>query len=229
MRKIDARLLSAAHFVRQGAVFADIGTDHGYLPIFLLESGRISRAVCSDINAGPLDSAKRNALEHSLTDKIDFILTDGAQGLDVYGATDIAVCGMGGELIGRIISSAPFLKKTGLRLILQPMSRQELLRRCLYSEGFEIIGERYSYADGKYYLCICAEYVGTRAEIPDTLATLGIVPDADLSVYEGYLRTKRQALLKAMEGKRLGKEDFQSEENLINEIDSRIKSLNIGG
>ena len=78
---LDGRLLSVARLVRQGAVFADIGTDHAYLPLALLNERRISRAVCSDINEGPLDSAKANAKDAGLFDKMTFHLADGAAAL----------------------------------------------------------------------------------------------------------------------------------------------------
>ena len=66
---INARLLSAAELVRQGAVFADVGTDHAYLPLFLLDKGKIERAVCADINVGPLNSARANAHEAGASTK----------------------------------------------------------------------------------------------------------------------------------------------------------------
>ena len=85
----NARLASAAELVRQNAIFADIGTDHAYLPLFLLESGRINFAYCSDINEGPLASARKNAEERGMVDKMDFILTDGATVLRDRGITEI--------------------------------------------------------------------------------------------------------------------------------------------
>ena len=72
---LDKRLLSCADYVRAGAVFADIGTDHGYLPIFLLKRSHIKRAYLSDVNKGPLASAERNARAEGLSDKCEFILT----------------------------------------------------------------------------------------------------------------------------------------------------------
>ena len=90
---LDKRLLSCAGYVRAGAVFADIGTDHGYLPLFLLRSGRIERAYLSDVNRGPLSSAERNARDEGFYDKCEFILTDGAYALRDKGITDYAICG----------------------------------------------------------------------------------------------------------------------------------------
>ena len=83
---LDGRLSSAAKFVRQGARFADIGTDHAYLPIFLLRSGRIDYAFASDINDGPLASAIENAREAGVYSKMEFALADG---LDAIRDTDI--------------------------------------------------------------------------------------------------------------------------------------------
>ena len=149
---LDKRLLSCADYVRAGAVFADIGTDHGYLPLFLLREGRITRAYLSDVNRGPLSSAERNAAEEGLSDKCEFILTDGAAALCDKGITDYAICGMGGELITRIIGDAPHLFTEGTRLILQPMTKQECVRRFLVENGFSVITERFSFEIGRAHV-----------------------------------------------------------------------------
>ena len=215
---LDGRLLSVARLVRQGAVFADIGTDHAYLPLALLRDGRISRAVCSDINEGPLSSAMANAREAGLFDKISFHLTDGAAALSGEGITDAAIAGMGGELIADIISRAPFFKDGSVRLILQPMSRQAHLRRFLVSEGFEITDEDYSFSQGKYYVTLAARYTGTVHSLSDGEAELGrLLKKKCLSDEErGYLTQKKRALLRAAEGKRRGGLDASEEEKIIN-------------
>ena len=89
---LDARLAAAAHYVRRGAVFADVGSDHGYLPISLVESGAVSRAIASDISAGSLASAQRNVAEHGLSDRIATLVCDGIAPLEGLSPTDIAVC-----------------------------------------------------------------------------------------------------------------------------------------
>ena len=221
---LDKRLLSCAEFVRAGAVFADIGTDHGYLPLFLLREGRITRAYLSDINRGPLSSAERNARAEGLSDKCEFILTDGAAALCDKGITDYAICGMGGELITRIIGDAPHLFTEGTRLILQPMTKQECVRRFLVENGFSVITERFSFDSGKYYVTVVAEYTGANGEISDEDAELGfkMAHDGDRVEYLGYLEGKKKAALKALNGKIKGGVDTSEEEAALRLIEERI-------
>ena len=221
---LDKRLLSCAEFVRAGAVFADIGTDHGYLPLFLLREGRITRAYLSDVNRGPLSSAERNATEEGLSDKCEFILTDGARALADKGITDYAICGMGGELITRIIGDAPHLFTEGTRLILQPMTKQECVRRFLVENGFSVITERFSFDSGKYYVTVVAEYTGAKLEISDEDAELGfkMAHDGDRVEYLGYLEGKKKAVLKALNGKIKGGVDTSEEEAALRLIEERI-------
>lgn len=207
MRKsiLNARLLSAADFVRQGALFADIGTDHAYLPLFLLDEGRISRAVCADVNRGPLDSARKNAELRGHLDSVDFVLTDGAAALADMGVTDYAICGMGGELIADIISAAPHLRSEKINLILQPMTKQAYLRKFLLSEGFRITAERYSYDAGRYYVCMRVAYHGIPLPLSDEDAEIGLreFSDVDRAAHIGYLRSRLAPLAKAARGKEL--------------------------
>ena len=223
---LDKRLLSCADYVRAGAVFADIGTDHGYLPLFLLKSGRIERAYLCDINEGPLSSAERNAKADGLTDRCEFILTDGAAALSGKGVTDYAICGMGGELIARIIEDAPHLKEQGIRLVLQPMTKQEHLRRYLESVGFSILDERFSFDSGKYYVTMLAEYTAECREISDAEAQLGakVVHEADRVEYLGFLDGKIKAARKALLGKSAGGYATAEEEELIGRIEERISA-----
>lgn len=224
---LDGRLSSAAKFVRQGAVFADVGTDHAHLPIFLLKAGVISRAVCSDINQGPLDKARENARGAGLLSKIEFYLTDGAEALSGCGVSDVGICGMGGELIARIVEDAKWLHSSAIRLILQPMTRVAHLRRALASFGFRINAESYSKADGKRYVCLCASYDGKVREISDVEAEIGeFYSDYDNNNLQiDYLEAKKRAFLKIAEGKKLGGASADFEEKLILAIDARINAI----
>lgn len=223
---IGNRLLSASELVRQDAYLADIGTDHAYLPLFLLSEGRISCAVCADINKGPLENAKRNAEQCGLSDKISFVLTDGAKGLSGMGITDYAICGMGGELIAQIIEDSPHLKEKGVRLILQPMSRQEILRTYLARHGFEVLSESYSKEGGKYYLSMSVEFDGKRRNITEYEAEFGALAAARVNLSDaeaGYLKTKLAALERAAFGKLQSGEANSKEQLLLSEYKERTK------
>ncbi len=224
---LNARLCSAAQMVRQNATFADVGTDHAYLPLFLLDEGRISFAYCSDINEGPLASARRNAEERGREKQIELVLTDGAAALSGRGITDYAICGMGGELIADIIDRAPHLREKGVNLILQPMTKQAHLRKYLAKEGFSVIAESYCLDAGKYYLCLLATYTGEVRHIDDIQAELGgecrKMGDAYAEI--GYIEGKIKALTKAARGKRLGGEANPADEKIIQALKSRLTEL----
>lgn len=224
---LNARLLSAAELTRQDATFADIGTDHAYLPLFLLDQGKIKFAYCCDINEGPLASARRNAEERGRLSETDFILTDGAAVLSDKGITDYAICGMGGELIADIIDRAPHLKDKEVNLILQPMTRQEKLRAYLASAGFEITHESYSFDAGKYYVCLGATYCGECREISPIEAVAGsknaIFSNRECRIK--YLEAKLKSLERAYLGKREAGNQSDADKELIDELKDYIKNL----
>ena len=205
---LNARLFSVAELVRQGAVLADIGTDHAYLPIFLLERGMIRHAYLADINKGPLASAEENAREHGLLDKVTLVLADGAASLSESGATDYAICGMGGELIASIIDAAPHLRSSDIQLILQPMTRQAHLRRYLFENGFDIEREVYTTEGDKHYVVMQTCYTGERRTIDDSEAEIGVKSSefVNNSSRIEYLKTKYAALCRARIGKHGDKE-----------------------
>ena len=157
---LDTRLQSVARFVRRGAFVADIGSDHAYLPLWLVLSGRASRAVASDIVEGPVARARANVIRYGCEDRVTVIRADGLAGVRELPITDIVIAGMGGELIANIISAAGWVRNERYRLILQPMTHSEILRRELLAWGFFISDEALSMSkDGKkLYVTICAEF-----------------------------------------------------------------------
>ena len=139
-RPLSDRLLACCAFVRPGDRVADVGCDHGYLSIHLLQTGIASHVYASDVREGPLGSARRNAESCGITDRIDFFLSDGLQGLPRD--FDTLVCaGMGGDTMVSILSAAPWLKNCSYRLILQCQSKTPLLRRYLSENGWAISRE----------------------------------------------------------------------------------------
>lgn len=215
---LDARLRAAAAYVRQDAVFADVGTDHAYLPLFLLAEGRIRRAVLSDINEGPLSRAREHAATYPYLDKLSFHLTNGLEGLSEQGITDVAVCGMGGELIADILSRAPFVKNPEIRLILQPMSRPARLRAYLAAEGFSILSETYVSAAGKHYACIHAAFSGEPYALSPFEEEFGQYPDVGSEAFLNYLFAKERALTLAVRGMASGGGEAKEEKVLLSEI-----------
>ncbi len=161
---LDGRLTCAASFVRPGAVVCDVGTDHAYILVNLLQRGIATYAVASDINEGPLDRARMSAAKFGVTDRIRFVLADGLDGVhpEADGVNDIIVCGMGGELIARIVDEAAYTRTPDVRLILQPMTCAVELRQYLWDNGFDILEERLCEAAGKIYTCIHAAFDGQK-------------------------------------------------------------------
>ncbi len=160
---LDSRLGCIAEAIGSARIVADIGTDHGLLPIALLLHGRAERAVACDIRQGPLGSARRNAERYGVSDKVALVLTDGFHGVEAYSPDAVVISGMGGELIARIISEAPYLRE-GVRLFLQPMTRAESLRAYLAHSGFQITAEHLARDGERLYSVMEASFCGENAE-----------------------------------------------------------------
>lgn len=170
--KLPKRLDAISCFVRDGRVVADIGTDHAYLPIALLESGRCKKAYASDIGEGPLERARANIEERGLSDVITPILTDGAAYFEGL-ADEFIIAGMGGELIFSIISLAEFLKNENIHMVLQPMTKVPFLRRSLLENGFVIDDETLVKEDGKLYTVLSVFYDGKVRKPSDIECLVG--------------------------------------------------------
>lgn len=148
--QLDPRLRLCADFVRPGARMADIGTDHAYLPVWLEKQGRIRSAVAADIRTGPLAKAEEN-LKRYQTQQITVRLSDGLEKVLPEEAEDIVIAGMGGELIVKILSAAPWVRQAGRRLILQPMTCAPELREYLLQNGFSVLREEAVEVRGHVY------------------------------------------------------------------------------
>lgn len=145
---LSNRLLACCGFVHPGDRVADVGCDHGYLSIHLLLSGTARSVIASDVNQGPLDSARRNAEKYGVRENIVFCLSDGVQ--NIPKDFDTLVCaGMGADTMISILSAAPWLKSPQYRLILQCQSKTPTLRRYLSDQGYRICRETLA-QDGKF-------------------------------------------------------------------------------
>ena len=170
MKNFDDRLKAAADFARHGKRFADIGTDHAYLPIWLCENGISPGGVASDVNDGPVERAVKNINSVGLNDRIAVIKTDGLDGIDEYTPEDVFILGMGGDLISDILRRSDFIRNPDIRLILQPMTHADVLRQMLDEHGFYISDETVIRDGPRFYQIICAGYDGNcRQSAPEEL------------------------------------------------------------
>ncbi len=163
---ISKRLEAVISFVKSETL-ADIGTDHGYVPIGAYLGGRIKRGIACDVNAGPLEKAKRHIAAYNLSHVIETRLSDGFLAVSA-GEVDCAViAGMGGMLMIDIIKSGGHAVSGLKRLVLQPQLDVPAVRKFVREVGFSITDELMVYEDNIYYNIICCERVGSGTKISD--------------------------------------------------------------
>lgn len=147
---LQPRLHMLARLVPEDCRLTDVGTDHGYLPVSLLQQGRIPSAIASDIGAEPLEHARRTAMQYGVTD-IDFRLCPGLSAIAPEETDVIVIAGMGGETIIAILQAAPWTKDGRHTLLLQPMTKAADLRHWLSDNGYTFTGEHLVEDKGRLY------------------------------------------------------------------------------
>lgn len=154
---LSPRLRAVAELVPAGSRLVDVGTDHGRLPVWLIQHGVIESAVATDLREKPLNRAKELAQRWEITDRVSFRLCDGLSQVTSQEAQVVTIAGMGGETIAEILRAAPWAAEGERRYILQPMSGADGLRRYLSGHGFEIRQEILVEEDQTLYLILLAE------------------------------------------------------------------------
>lgn len=154
--ELSKRLSAVAGEVTRGNVLADVGTDHGYIPIYLLLEGVIPRAIAMDVNQGPLDRAKEHMEEYGLEQVMETRLSNGLQRLEAQEADSIVIAGMGGALMTDILDQGQHVIGVGKELILQPQSEIFKVRHFLHDHGYRIMKEKILKEEGKYYFILKA-------------------------------------------------------------------------
>ncbi|MBR3848324.1 MAG: SAM-dependent methyltransferase [Oscillospiraceae bacterium] len=162
-RELGPRLLAVASAVPSCESMVDCGCDHAYVSIHIAESGRVGKITASDINEGPLKNAESEIASAGFEKVIKTRLTDGLCGIDAHEC--VVIAGMGGETIAEIIEKTDWTKECKA-LVLQPMTKVEILREFLYREGFEIYREDIVTESKHIYNIISARYVGTVPYVP---------------------------------------------------------------
>lgn len=218
----DDRLRTAASLVQPGGVTADVGTDHGYIPIWLLQEGICPLAVASDIHKGPLEKARENGIRYGVSDRLRLYLCDGLDGIEPEknGVTDICICGMGGELIAAIVERCSYVRENHTNLILQPMSSGYELRKALGQKGFCIRQERLCQAAGRVYTCMQVTYTGEVQNRTEAELYIGRHTDTADPLYALWLERHRKALEKQIHGREMGGLDTTWEKAVLAALES---------
>jgi tRNA (adenine22-N1)-methyltransferase len=152
---LSPRLAAAAELVLRDRPVADIGTDHAYLPAYLVQAGAVPRAIAADVMPGPLEAARTTVAEAGLQAQIELRLGNGLAVLSPGETATATICGMGGPLIAEILAAGP---TAGLeRLVLQPMGGEAALRRWLAENGWRLTAERLLEDSGRIYVVMAAE------------------------------------------------------------------------
>lgn len=195
--KLSNRLGAAAAFIGRSAGVADVGTDHGFLPVWLAQNGLCSRIVATDINKGPLERALTTASDYGVADRIEFMRTDGLVGVDNTGLDTVVIAGMGGETIISILEKAEWVHSTGIRLILQPQTKLALLAGWLRDAGFSLRDAVLAEDDGRLYVILLAGWE-EEAEYIEPIRLLAAKRDVLLPMYLEREITKTRHAVRGM-------------------------------
>ena len=156
--RLSKRLGAVASYVQKGSRLADVGSDHAYLPLFLVENSTIDFAVAGEVVQGPYQSALKNVAQAGQLEQIQVRLANGLSAIESSDQIDtITIAGMGGRLIADILE-ADLAKLAGVqRLILQPNNREDELRIWLQEQGFQIVAEEMVTENQKFYEILVVE------------------------------------------------------------------------
>lgn len=168
MLQLSKRLQSVADLVGECSTIADVGTDHGYIPVYLVAGGKAKKAIAMDINAGPLSRAETHILQYGLRKEIETRLSDGCRALKPKEADVIVIAGMGGALMRRILMQGEEIARAAKKLVLQPQSEVGAFREFLFTEGYQITEEDMVLEEDKYYPVIAAKSVKKKTDVSDT-------------------------------------------------------------
>lgn len=205
--------------VNNSTCAADIGCDHAYMPIYLIRQSLTARVLACDINEGPCQKARENIVLYGLSDKIKVIRTDGLCGIEKFAPDHIIICGMGGELISKIIADSEYTKISTPKLIMNPMTKPEVLRKFLALNGYSIVNEEYV-LDDRIYQIICAQYTGKIKKLTKAQALVGEKFPKENLIFRGdYIQAKINSYKKIVQCKKSSGADCTEEINLIKELE----------
>lgn len=200
--ELTPRLYAIAAQVPQGARLADVGTDHGYLPVWLLLHGRIETAIASDLRKGPLDRARETAQQYGQDKNMSFRLCNGLTDIAADEVDTVVIAGMGGETIAAILAAAPWTGRDKL-MFLQPMTGMPQLRQWLQRHGYAILEEQIV-QEGKRLYSIWTVKGGAMPLLSPAELWAGVNKPGPLRL--DYLSMIEEKVQKALEGQLAARE-----------------------
>lgn len=220
---LNSRLQKIAGMIREGDRVADIGTDHAYLPVFLIKEGKCREVFACDVSDGPLKRAAEN-IEKSGVEGITLRKGDGLEAVSGEEVDTVVIAGMGGDLIARILEASEWAKDERYDFILQPMSSAEDLRQYICEKGFEVTAEEAVESQGRIYTVMKIKYTGRVRECDPVFYYFGRLLENPAEPEFIYIRRKFR-ILKVLV-KRLEKIVGKTEQvNGINTALSHIEGL----
>ena len=217
---LSNRLLACCSFVHPGDRVADVGCDHGYLGIHLLQNHIAGSVIASDVNEGPLQSARMNAAKFGVQEKMTFHLSNGVQ--NIPRDFDCMVCaGMGADTMISILDAAPWLKGPKYRLILQCQSKRPELRQWLYDAGYRIRRETLA-KDGKFVYTVMEIVYGSGEMLTpaQTYITPQLLEDKHPLLPEYYERVVHGVRLTVDGMKRSGDDHLALYETILSDLEA---------
>ena len=198
---ISDRLGQIASLITKNGSVADIGTDHGYLPIYLVKTGKAQKVIACDLRNKPLEKAVKNASDANVSDRIDFRLSDGLEALEAGEAETLVICGMGGFAIQKILKKGLDLGKIlkGTDCVLSPHTDRESLSLFLYENGFKIDKEILLHEKAAYYILWKCTFDGVRREgSPADHAYGSLLLERKEPELKSYLLREEELLLRVL-------------------------------
>ena len=220
---LTPRLKAVADLVPKGARVVDVGTDHAYLPIYLMEQGIAKSCIATDIHKGPLEAANSNIAAAGVGG-IKTILCDGVTAVLPNQADTVVIAGMGGDTAAHILSCAPWLRDPAKTIIIQPMSSADSIRTYLAENGFEVKRELCVEEGERVYPVMTAKFEGTPRKLSYYEAAVGITDQNPTAAEYKYLTAVYTSLCKKAESIK-GIERMESEYKKTEQAAARLESV----
>ncbi len=221
---LSNRMLMVAGIIKPCDVIFDIGTDHCYLPIYLIQKKICNKAVATDIRKGPIKIAKKNICIFEMEENIEAFVSEGINHVDTD--ADIVISGMGADVIISILNNDLNIAKSASQIVIQCQSRTERLRAFFWDNGFEITDEVLTAEKNKVYNAFNARYIGKIQKYTkiDTIASKLLVKNQN-PMLSDYIASYIQKLDDMISGLDMGKKDYQNELELKRQLEALHESI----